>query len=106
MIVHESAEVDPSAQLGPNVVVGAGCKIGPGVRIRNSTIFDQTTVKGFSLISDSIIGWKNTVGSWVRITDVSCTGEDVQIKDETSLTATKILPHKGVTGVHNKAIIM
>jgi len=98
--------VDASAQLGPNVVVGAGCKIGPGVRIRNATILDRTTVNGFSLICDSIIGRDNTIGSWVRMTDVSCTGDDVQIKDETSLTAVKILPHKAVTGVHASTIIM
>lgn len=57
IIVHETAEIDPSAQLGPNVVIGPGCKIGPGVRIRNSTIMGNTKVNGFSLISDCIIGW-------------------------------------------------
>ena len=106
IIIHETAEVDPSAQLGPNVVVGAGCKIGPGVRIRNATILDETKVNGFSFISDCIIGRQNTIGSWVRMTEVSCTGDDVQVKDETSLTAVKILPHKAVTGVHAKTIIM
>lgn len=104
--VHPSAQVDPSAMLGPNVVVGEGCVIGAGCRLRNATIMSKTTVKAFTLISDSIIGWKNTVGSWCRITNVTCTGEDVQLKDETSLNATKILPHKGVNGVHDSAIIM
>ena len=106
VIIHETAEVDASAQLGPNVVIGAGCKVGPGTRIRNATILDRTTINGFSLISDCIVGRENTVGSWVRMTDVSCTGDDVQIKDETSLTAVKILPHKAVTGVHANSIIM
>ena len=106
VIIHETAQVDEQAQLGPNVVIGAGCKIGPGARIRNATILDRTTVQGFSLISDCIVGRDNTVGKWVRMTDVSCTGDDVQIKDETSLTAVKILPHKAVTGVHSKTIIM
>ena len=105
-IVHETAEVDPTAQLGPNVVIGAGCKIGAGVRIRNTTILDQTTLKPYSMICDSIIGWKNTVGSWVRITGMTCTGEDVQIKDEACLEGVKILPHKGVDGVHKDKIIM
>lgn len=106
VIVHATAEVDPTAQLGPNVVIGEGCKIGAGVRIKNATIFDNTTVKPYTMIRDSIIGWKNTVGSWARLTDMTCTGEDVQIKDETSLTGVKILPHKGVDGVHADKIIM
>mmetsp|Transcript_44029 Transcript_44029/g.58419 ORF Transcript_44029/g.58419 Transcript_44029/m.58419 type:complete len:155 (+) Transcript_44029:647-1111(+) len=106
VIVHETAEVDPTAQLGPNVVIGAGCKIGAGVRVKNSTILDQTTLKPYSIITDSIIGWKNTVGSWCRLTAMTCTGEDVQIKDESCLTGVKILPHKGVDGVHTDKIIM
>jgi len=106
VIIHESAEVDPSAQLGPNVVIGAGCKIGPGVRLRNTAILAETKVNGFSFISDCIIGRQNTIGSWVRMTDVSCTGDDVQVKDESCITAVKILPHKAVTGVHANIIIM
>ena len=106
MIVHESAQVDPTAVLGPNVVIGEGCTIGAGVRIRNSTLLGKTTIKPYSLVTDSILGWHNTVGSWVRISDVSCTGDDVQIKDESTLTAVKILPHKGVVGVHANTIIM
>ena len=88
------------------MVIGADCKIGAGVRIRNSTILDGTEVKPYSLICDSIIGWKNTIGSWVRITDMTCTGEDVQIKDESCITNVKILPHKPVTGVHKDSILM
>lgn len=63
-------------------------------------------MNGFSLISDSIVGWSNTIGSWVRMTGVTCTGEDVQIKDESSLNAVKICPHKAVTGVHENTILM
>ena len=88
------------------MVIGEGCKIGAGVRIKNATIFGNTTVKPYTMIRDSIIGWKNTVGSWARLTDMTCTGEDVQIKDETSLTGVKILPHKGVDGVHADKVIM
>ena len=67
VIVHESAQIDPTAVIGPNVVVGAGCKIGAGVKVRNSTILANTTLKPYSMICDSVIGWKNTIGSWVRI---------------------------------------
>lgn len=96
----------PSAQLGPNVVIGPGCTIGEGCRLRNVTILGQTVVKPYSLLTDSIVGWKNTIGSWVRMSGVTCTGEDVQIKDESCLTGVKILPHKGVDGVHADKIIM
>lgn len=88
------------------MVVGKGCNIGEGVRLRNCTIMSGTVCKPYSLVSDCIVGWKNTIGQWVRMTDVTCTGEDVQVKDESSLTAVKILPHKAVTGVHSNTIIM
>lgn len=106
IIVHPSATIDPTAKLGPNVVIGANCKIGAGVRISNSTIFHDTVVKPYSLIQGSIIGWKNTIGSWVRITGLVCTAEDVQIADESCLTGTKILPHKPVSGVHGDLVLM
>ena len=88
------------------MVIGEGCRIGAGVRIKNATILGNTVVKPYSLITDSIIGWKNTIGSWVRLTNMTCTGEDVQIKDESSFTGVKVLPHKGVEGVKANEIIM
>ena len=77
MIVHPSAVVDPSAQIGPNVVIGADCKVEAGVKIYNSTILSGTHIKAFTMVAGSIIGWKNTIGSWVRITNLTCTAEDV-----------------------------
>ena len=85
VIVHPSAQVHPEAELGPSVVIGAGCKIGAGVKISNSTILAGTEVKEHSYIDGSIIGWKNTVGKWVRITGLTCTAEDVQIGNCSSL---------------------
>ena len=61
---------------------------------------------GNSLIKGSIIGWRNTIGQWARITNMSCTAEDVQVKPETLLDCVKILPHKGVDGEHRDEIIM
>jgi mannose-1-phosphate guanylyltransferase len=105
-IIDETAVIDPSAKIGPNVVIGPYCSIGAGVKICDSTIFEKTTVKPYSLVKGSIIGWKNTVGSWVRITELTCTAEDVQVKDETSLTGTKVLPHKGIAGVYGDEVVM
>jgi mannose-1-phosphate guanylyltransferase len=105
-IIHESAQVDASAVIGPNVVVGANCKIEAGVKIQNSTILAGTHVKAHTFIDGSIIGWKNTIGSWVRITGLTCTAEDVQVANMSCLNGTKILPHKGVSGEHKDNIIM
>lgn len=69
-------------------------------------MLSNTVIKPYSYISNSIIGLKNTIGSWVRMTEMTCTSEDVQVKDESSLTNVKILPHKPVTGVHANEIIM
>ena len=76
-LIDKTAVIDPSAKIGPNVVIGPHCTVGAGVKISDSTIFEKTQIKPYSLIKGSIIGWKNTVGSWVRITQLACTAEDV-----------------------------
>ena len=106
VIVHPSAVVEEGAVLGPSVFIGADCKIAAGTKISNSTILPGTKVHANSYIDGSIIGWKNTIGKWVRITGLTCTAEDVQIKDCTMLDGVKILPHKGVNGEHKNSIIM
>ena len=106
MIIHPSAEVHPEAQIGPNVVIGANCKVGANSRIRNCVLLEGTQVGNGTLITDCIIGWRNKIGNWVRMTGMTCTAEDIQIKDETLLTNVKILPHKAVTGTHQDTILM
>ncbi len=106
MIVHETAVVEAGAVIGPNVVIGARCHIASGTRIVDSTILADTKVHSNSYLQGSIIGWKNTIGQWVRITDLTCTAEDVQIANLTCLKTVKVLPHKGVSGEHKDSIIM
>lgn len=106
VIVHESAKVDATAVLGANTCIGPNCEIGAGVKIENSTILGDTKVMPYTLIKGSIIGWKNTIGSWVRITGLTCTAEDVQVKPDTLLDCVKILPHKGIDGEHRNEIVM
>jgi len=103
VLVHSSATIDPTAVVGPNVVVGENCKIGPGVKISNSTMMTDSSIKSYTLFDGSILGWKSSVGSWARVTGLTVIGEDVQVKDETYLNGTKILPHKGINGVHPTA---
>jgi mannose-1-phosphate guanylyltransferase len=104
--VHSTAQIDETAVLGPNVVIGADCKIGAGVRIINSCVLSSTKINAHCYIKESIIGWKNNIGSWSRITGMSCTGEDCEIKPETLLDNVKILPHTGAVGEHRDKVIM
>lgn len=58
------------------------------------------TVDSYSYMDGSILGWKSSIGKWCRVVGLSVIAEDVQIKDETFLNGTKVLPHKGVNGSH------
>lgn len=100
VIIDPSAKIDSSSIIGPNVVVGAGCKIGPGNKISNSTLLAGSSVASSTFIDGSIIGWQSSVGSWCRITGLTVIAEDVQVKDESYLNGTKVLPHKGIAGVY------
>jgi mannose-1-phosphate guanylyltransferase len=89
--------------IGPDVVIGPNCKVGPGNCIKGSTLLAGSKVDSFSLVSGSILGWKSSIGKWCRVTSLTVIAEDVQVKDETYLNGTKILPHKGVNGSHPDA---
>jgi len=103
VIIDETATVDASSIIGPNVVIGAGCKVGAGCRISGSTLLEGSEVKDYSFMDGSILGWKSTIGKWCRVTSLTVIAEDVQVKDQTYLNGTKILPHKGVNGSHPEA---
>lgn len=100
VMIDASAKIDPTAVIGPNVVIGANCSVGAGSKITGSTLMAGATVSDYSLVTGSIIGWKSSIGKWCRVTGLSVIAEDVQVKDDTYLNGTKILPHKGVNGVH------
>lgn len=100
VMIAASATVDPTAIIGPNVVIGENCKVGAGSKITGSTLMAGASVSDYSLVTGSIIGWKSSIGKWCRVTGLSVIAEDVQVKDDTYLNGTKILPHKGVNGVH------
>jgi mannose-1-phosphate guanylyltransferase len=59
-------------------------------------LLNGAKVKKHSWVCDSIIGWKSTVGAWVRMEGLTVLGEDVQIKDELFINGTIILPHKSI----------
>jgi len=102
-MIDATAEVDPSSMIGPDVVIGPNVKVGPGNCIKGSTLLAGAKVDSYSYMEGSILGWKSSIGKWCRVTQLTVIAEDVQIKDETLLNGTKILPHKGVNGSHPEA---
>jgi len=64
---------------------------------------EGSSVDSFSYMDGSILGWKSSIAKWCRVTSLCVIAEDVQIKNETYINGTKILPHKGVNGSHPEA---
>jgi mannose-1-phosphate guanylyltransferase len=102
-LIHESAQIDAQAVVGPNVVVGANCKVGAFSKVQNSTLLEGCSVGCASYVDGSIIGWKSSIGNWCRVTGLTVIAEDVQVKAQSYLNGTKILPHKGVNGEYPNA---
>lgn len=106
-LVDESAEIGKDSRIGPNVTIGPNCKIGAGVRLQNCVIMDGARIGDNTWISDSIVGWKSSVGRWVRMQNVSVLGEDVHIGDELYVNGGKILPHKSLSeSIESPKIVM
>jgi mannose-1-phosphate guanylyltransferase len=74
----------------------ASCLVKEGVTIGANTWIEQ-----------SIIGWKSTIGKWVRVQGVTVFGQDVQVSDELFINGAKVLPHKAISAsVPEPSIIM
>lgn len=101
VVIDPEAKIGEGCVIGPFVVVGRNCVIGPLCRIKNTTIFDNSTVGSGTFIDSSIIGWKGKVGSWCRIVNNSVFGEDVEVKDELFLNGVKVLPNKVISQSYN-----
>lgn len=107
VVVDATATVEEGAELGPNVTVGPGCKIGKCARLSNCAILANTTVGKGAFIDKSIIGWNNTVGAHCHVTNVTVTGDDVQINAGLVINGAKVLPNKGVkASVEKPEVIM
>ena len=106
-LVDPSATIGEGCVIGPYVVIGPDCVIGNGVRLQNTTVLAGSTIRSHSWISQSIIGWRSTVGRWARLQNVTVLGEDVQIADEIYVNGGKILPHKSISeNILEPAVIM
>ena len=96
VMVDPTAVIGNNCRIGPNVVVGPGVVIEDGVCIRRSTLLRGCRIKSFSWLDSCIVGWRCTVGKWVRMENTCVLGEDVHIKDEIYLNGPKVLPHKSI----------
>lgn len=96
VMVDPTVKLGHGCKIGPNVVIGPNVNIGTGVRLRDTVLMAGVTVKDFSWIKDSIIGWHSSVGRWARLDATTVLGEDVHVKDEVFTNGATVLPHKSV----------
>ncbi|XP_065673848.1 mannose-1-phosphate guanyltransferase beta isoform X2 [Hydra vulgaris] len=96
VLVHSTAKIDDDVQIGPNVVIGPDVIVEKGACLSKCVIMKGTLIKSHSWINNSIVGWKSSVGKWVRMEGVCVLGEDVHIQDEIYLNGAKVLPHKSL----------
>ena len=106
-IIDPSAQIHAEAVIGPNVTIAAHCKIGNGVRIDNSVVLSGTSIKDFSSVSRSIVGWNCSIGMWAHVIGESVLGCDVHIADRTIVNGVRALPHKSISSnIFEPKIIM
>ncbi|KAL6783718.1 GMP1 [Auxenochlorella protothecoides x Auxenochlorella symbiontica] len=96
VIIDDTAVIGQNCLIGPNVSIGKLCVIGDGVRLSNCVLLHRVTVKNYARVSDSIVGWGSSVGSWARVDNKAVIGEDVVIRDEIYMNGAIVLPHKEI----------
>ncbi|XP_029835197.1 mannose-1-phosphate guanyltransferase beta [Ixodes scapularis] len=107
VLLDPSAKIGKDCRIGPNVVIGPGVVIEDGACIKRCTLLNGATVRSHSWLDSCIIGWRCTVGQWVRMENTSVLGEDVLVKDEIYINGGKVLPHKAISdSVTEPQIIM
>ncbi|XP_064633336.1 mannose-1-phosphate guanyltransferase beta-A-like isoform X2 [Lineus longissimus] len=107
VLVDPTAKIGKNCRIGPNVTIGPDVVIEDGACIKRCTILRGAHIKSHSWLDSSIIGWRCTVGQWVRMENVTVLGEDVIVNDELYINGGRILPHKSISGsVPEPQIIM
>ncbi|XP_003737746.1 mannose-1-phosphate guanyltransferase beta [Galendromus occidentalis] len=96
VLVHPTAKIGANCRIGPHVVVGPNVIIEDGVCIKRSTLLEGSVIKSHCWLDSCIVGWKSTVGQWVRMENTTVLGEDVYVKDEIYVNGGKVLPHKAI----------
>lgn len=107
VLVDPTAKIGEGCRIGPNVTIGPDVVIEDGVCIKRSTILKGAIVRSHSWLDSCIVGWRSTVGRWVRIEGITVLGEDVIVKDELYVNGGQVLPHKSIAAsVPEPQIIM
>lgn len=107
VLIDPSAKIGADCRIGPNVTIGPNVIIEDGVSIKRSTILTGATIKSHAWLDSCIIGWRSTVGRWVRMEGTTVLGEDVMVKDEIYINGGQVLPHKSIAlSVPEPQIIM
>nr|AEE61732.1 unknown [Dendroctonus ponderosae] len=107
VLVDPTAKIGKSCQIGPNVTIGPGVTIKDGVCIKRTTVLRDATIHSSTWLESCIIGWRCSVGRWVRMEGITVLGEDVIVKDETYINGGQVLPHKNIgDSVRTPQIIM
>lgn len=97
VLLDPTAKIGERCRIGPNVVIGPRVIVQDGVCLKNCTILADSLVKSHSWIANSIIGWRCTVGKWVRLENTTVLGLDVSVQDELFINGGVILPHKSIS---------
>lgn len=107
VLVDPTAKIGNNCQIGPNVTIGPGVVIEDGVCIKRSTILRDVKIRSNSWLDSCLVGWRCSVGRWVRMEGITVLGEDVFVTDETYINGGQVLPHKNiVSSVPDPQIIM
>ncbi|XP_045481732.1 mannose-1-phosphate guanyltransferase beta [Harmonia axyridis] len=107
VLVDPTAKIGNNCQIGPNVTIGPGVTIEDGVCVKRSTILRDVKIRSNSWLESCIVGWRCSVGRWVRMEGITVLGEDVIVTDETYINGGQVLPHKNiVNSVPDPQIIM
>lgn len=78
-----------------------------GVCIKRTTILRDACIRSHSWLENCIVGWRSSVGCWVRMEGTTVLGEDVIVKDEMYINGGQVLPHKSIaSSVSEPQIIM
>ncbi|XP_076850367.1 mannose-1-phosphate guanylyltransferase catalytic subunit beta [Brachyhypopomus gauderio] len=107
VLVDPTAVIGENCTIGPNVTIGAGVVLEDGVRIKRCTVLRGAHVRSHSWLESCIVGWRCSVGQWVRMENVTVLGEDVIVNDELYINGASVLPHKSISdSVPDPRIIM
>ena len=109
VLIGRHCEIDDGVRI-VNSCVDNFTHISKGTVIENSAVMDRATIGEHAEIRDSIIGRHTTVQSSLRkptkVCEVSVVADDVTIEEGSTLAASKIYPHQHVRGdFHNQTLI-